>query len=169
MKRFVYTLMFLLAGVSLSAQNSTVEKLSALLEGNTVRISYSYENAAGVPLGSGVATVQGGKYHVTEGNMQFFCDGVSLWTIDFGSKEVYIEKASAQNEIFGNIKGLLPRVKNLKYDGKKSVSLSFAPTEDSPDISCKAFIEDIQPAGESGQFSFDTGRLDSSWVITDIR
>lgn len=169
MRRLVSISVLVLSCICAGAQDQIAKELAGMLEGNIVRISYSYENAAGIPLGSGSATVQGSSYLVTEGNMRFFCDGASIWSVDSGSKEVYIEKAGGGSDLFGNVRNLLSRVQDLRYDGRKSVSFSLVPAENTERIFCKALVEDVRPAREELDFSFDTGKLDSSWVVTDLR
>ena len=169
MRKILTILLVSLPCLQSGAQDRILQELTAILDGNCVKLSYRYENSAGVPLGSGTASIQGVKYQVSEGNIRFFCDGQSTWSVDSGTKEVYIEKAGNRNDLFGNLKEVLPKLKNLAYDGKKNVSLTITLSDKVGPINCKALIEEVSPASEERDFSFDTGALDSSWIVTDLR
>ncbi len=162
---FAALLLCALAG----AQDGPLAKVEALLEGSRISFNYSYEVLEGLPVkGSGAAVLQGNSYVLTEGTAGVFCNGTDRWTVDTASKEVYIEAAGGENDIFGNVSSILRKFEGLRFDGKTLSGKATLP--DGRRISCTATILKRTPESADGSFFvYDTSRLDSSWVITDLR
>ena len=75
--------------------------------------------------------------------MEVYCDGLTRWTVDIKSKEVYVEDAGGIEEVLSyrdSVSGL--KLSHIRY------------SELSDDLSA---------------FTFDTSALDSSWIVTDLR
>lgn len=162
---FAALLLCALAG----AQDGPLAKVEALLEGSRISFNYSYEVLEGLPVkGSGAAVLQGNSYVLTEGTAGVFCNGTDRWTVDTASKEVYIEAAGGENDIFGNVSSILRKFEGLRFDGKTLSGKATLP--DGRRIACTATLLKRTPESADGSFFvYDTSRLDSSWVITDLR
>ena len=124
------------------AQNATIDELRKLVETNRVTADYSFLMQEKISC-SGTITVQQPCFKVVGNGLEIYCDGKSRWTVDREAKEVYIEYSESPEEYMA----YLPDVSDLKVTVVKTSPLS----------------DDLKP------FFFDVSRLDSSWVITDLR
>lgn len=90
----------------------------------------------------GKLIIQGDCYFAEGHGMRIYCNGDTRWTVDTGSKEVYIENAGGTEEVL-QYRDSVTRLKisNVKYS---------------------------EPS-DGTEFIFDTSALDSSWVTTDLR
>lgn len=141
MKRLLLTLA-ILAGVSAFAQNTDIDALRKMVENGRVSASYSFILNGKVNC-SGVITVQQPCFKAEGNGMEIFCDGSTRWTVDRESKEVYIETAERPDEYLYYLSDITDlEIKNVRTE---------------------ALSEDI------GMFRFDVGKLDSQWVVTDLR
>lgn len=95
----------------------------------------------------GDALAQGNCYRVNALGLEYYCDGTTRWTVDRESKEVYVESAAGVEEFLVNPDKYLGAMRNLDYSG----------------LQRSTFSEDLSA------FTFDTGSLDASWVVTDLR
>ena len=132
---------FCLAAAAM-AQNATIDELRKLVETNCVTADYSFLMQEKISC-SGTITVQQPCFKVVGNGLEIYCDGKSRWTVDREAKEVYIEYSESPEEYMA----YLPDVSDLKVTVVKTSPLS----------------DDLKP------FFFDVSRLDSSWVITDLR
>ena len=91
----------------------------------------------------GSLVLEGNCYLALGNGLEIYSDGTSRWTVDPQEKEVYIEDSTGVNEAFA----YSDSVKELKISEVK-----YSPAK-----------------GEDRSFRFDTTKLDSSWVVTDLR
>ena len=91
----------------------------------------------------GSLILEGNCYLALGNGLEIYSDGTSRWTVDPQEKEVYIEDSTGVNEAFA----YSDSVKELKISEVK-----YSPAK-----------------GEDSSFRFDTSKLDSSWVVTDLR
>jgi len=148
-----------------SAQVKDVAALLKTIHGKRVVCEYSY--TAGKVQGSGTATIQEGKYIVKGNGLEIYCDGVNRWTVDPDAKEVYIEPAGDEAEIFSNLSQYLKGVEGLKFDGSNLSGRIKG--QDGSTMDCKATNIKAFPYISGENFSYNTTKLDKSWVITDLR
>ena len=168
MRKLALVIASVLCCFSAASQGSAaLKELKSLLDTCCVQASYSYSDASGKELGSGMAKIQGHKYMVTEGGAVFICNGTTLWSLFKDTKEIYIEKAGGAGDIFGNLDSILPQVKDLKYDGRKVTFKLDLPGN--PPLLCKAVIDRL-PFNPDAKFEVEQGVLQSrEWTVTDLR
>ena len=143
MKKWFLILLALLP-LTAAAQKYTLEAVAAHLSTDRISLHYACTIAQPAPVQlSGDLLVQGDCYRAKGNGMEIYCDGTTRWTVDPESKEVYIETA-------GGIEELVPWQDNLE-----ELSLT--------DVRYLPLSDDLSP------FFFDTGALDASWVVTDLR
>lgn len=92
---------------------------------------------------SGTITVQIPCFKASGNGIDVYSDGVSRWTVDPESKEVYIENAEGPDDYLK----YLVDIEDLKLSDLVSSPIS----------------DDI------AMFVFDVSKLDDSWVVTDLR
>lgn len=168
MKKMIAYLLLSLSASLAWAQPKEVMDLAAMLDSTRVEVTYYYENAGKIPLGNGSAVLQGRKYKVFEGNSSYYCDGKALWSVMPDIKEVYIEKAGSDSDLFGNISSVLKEVKDFSRNGNELKFSVLLPGNDER-IYCKVRINRESPFDTAENFSYDTGGLGSNWIITDLR
>lgn len=127
------------------AQTEKIDAILPLLDSNRVVLDYDCIITAdnGVPVSyTGNLTAQKGCYILKGNGVEIYCDGGTRWTIDPKSKEVYIEYAEGLDDILANRKYIT-----------------------------KLVIANVrkQALDDAADFTFNTGSLDSSWVVTDLR
>lgn len=168
MRKLALVIASVLCCFSAASQGSAaLKELKSLLDTCCVQAKYSYGDASGKELGSGIAKIQGHKYLVTEGKAVFICNGSTLWSMFNDTKEIYIEKAGGAGDIFGNLDSILSQVKDLKYDGRK-VTFKLDLPGNQP-LLCKAVI-DKMPFNPDAKFEVEQGVLQSrEWTVTDLR
>ena len=91
----------------------------------------------------GSLTLEGNCYLAVGNGLEIYSDGSTRWTVDPAEKEVYIERSTGVKEAFAysdSVKEL--KISEVQYSSAK---------------------------GEMKSFRFDTSKLDSSWVVTDLR
>ena len=142
MKKILTFAVALCLAAAAMAQNATIDELRKLVETNRVTADYSFLMQEKISC-SGTITVQQPCFKVVGNGLEIYCDGKSRWTVDREAKEVYIEYSESPEEYMA----YLPDVSDLKVTVVKTSPLS----------------DDLKP------FFFDVSRLDSSWVITDLR
>ena len=142
MKKILTFAIALCLAAAAMAQNATIDELRKLVETNCVTADYSFLMQEKISC-SGTITVQQPCFKVVGNGLEIYCDGKSRWTVDREAKEVYIEYSESPEEYMA----YLPDVSDLKVTVVKTSPLS----------------DDLKP------FFFDVSRLDSSWVITDLR
>ena len=142
MKKILTFAIALCLAAAAMAQNATIDELRKLVETNRVTADYSFLMQEKISC-SGTITVQQPCFKVVGNGLEIYCDGKSGWTVDREAKEVYIEYSESPEEYMA----YLPDVSDLKVTVVKTSPLS----------------DDLKP------FFFDVSRLDSSWVITDLR
>ena len=126
-----------------------VEAIRAALAANRLSFQFNCQIVTDLaPVNcQGEALAQGNSYRVCANGMEFYCDGTTRWTVDRESKEVYIESAAGVEEFLAAPEKYLGALSQLDYS-----SLQRLP-----------FSEDLSA------FTFDTGSLDATWVVTDLR
>lgn len=143
-------------------------ELLSMLGSSKLLIHYEYTDAPGRQPSSGTAVVQQNKYTVTEGKAVFMCNGTTKWSMFKDTREIYIENAGGDNDIFGNLAAIIQNVENLQFDG---TDISFALTLPGMQgkISCKARIDRL-PLDPDAKFIIEEGVLNNpTWVVTDLR
>lgn len=132
----------LLAVCGASAQ--TPEEIIAEAREKRVTLDYACSISELSPVRiRGELVLQGDCYYVEGNGMEVYCDGLTRWTVDIRSKEVYVEDAGGIGEVLSyrdSVSGL--KLSHIRY------------SELSDDLSA---------------FTFDTSALDSSWIVTDLR
>lgn len=128
-----------------SGQTEKIDALLPLLESKRIVLDYDciITGDNGVPVSyTGNLTAQQGCYVLKGNGVEIYCDGGTRWTIDPKSKEVYIEYAEGLDDILSNRKYIT-----------------------------KLVIANVRqhPFADAADFTFSTGELDSSWVVTDLR
>lgn len=178
MKRLLFFTAVLLTGAALAVaavrvaspqETDLVEQIIARIRDARVEFDYSYSVAGKVPVqASGHACFEGRRYHLEGNGLVIRCDGVSRWTADPKTREVYIEKAGGPDAALENPEAFLRSARDLKYDGD---SLSgTVRLEDGSELSCR--LTGIRTQAASGSldgFRMDTGTLGKDWIITDLR
>jgi len=160
------TLSALSGNVFCAPQNNDVAALLTQIKDKRVICEYSY--SSGKVKGNGTATIQNGMYMVRGNGLEIYSNGVTRWTVDTKAKEVYIENAGEENDIFANLEQYLSGIEGLRFDGKTMSGTLRG--DDGSALKCKATNIKSFPAVEgNNDFSFNTKSLDSSWVITDLR
>lgn len=124
------------------ASAQSIESLVPKLATSRIELSYDCLVGDANVHFSGKLTAQGNSYHMTGNGLDIWCDGSTRWTLDTESKEVYIENSRGIEEV-------------LEFkDGISDVNLSDVVITKDPD---------------AGTYTFDTSKLDDSWIITDLR
>lgn len=134
----------LMLSLTAGAQEAQIRKIMERLDDSMISLSYSCTVAGQVPLHlEGTLLLQGNCYRAEGNGMVIFCDGHTRWTVDPEEAEVYIEDSEGIAEV-------------LQYrDSLSDISIS--------DVKYMSMTEDLEI------FRFDTSRLDSGWVVTDLR
>ena len=168
MRKIIVILSAVLSCGLMQAQAKGIaDELLSMLGRSQVIAHYSYCDASGAELGNGVANIQGRKYMVSEGKTMFISNGATLYTVLSDRKEVYLENAGGQDDIFSNLSEIIKTVEDLKWDGS---NLSFTmDLEGVGKLLCKAKVQET-PWNDEAQFSVSDGILNSKeWIITDLR
>ena len=164
MKRLALIAASLLLCAFAWGQKGIDDVIALLQSGQTVSCNYSYTLRGDVPAkGSGTAVICGTAYHISEGGLDTWCDGSSVWTVDAEAKEVVISEGG--NSILANPAAYRSIVKNLRFDGS---SLTCTVDAGGSDLDFKASGISVSPASEES-FAFPTAGLDKAWIITDLR
>lgn len=167
MKRFLFLAFIVLFCSTLSAQNSVNDILTKFASsGKQLCCKYNYTLKGSLPLSaSGSATVFGAMYYTSENGLEYYCNGTTLWAVDQQAKEVVVSNADAS--LFSTILSLAQKASSFNYTGDK-LTLCIDSKELSVDFSAHDILL-LPPPGDSSAFVFDSGSLDSSWIITDLR
>lgn len=169
MKRLIVSITALLFAVSAIAQDQ-IAAIKDALSTSRMTASYEYDVDGKVPLaGTGTITVQDNCYMAQGNGILFLCNGITSWTVDESSKEVYIENGEGTDFILGNIDAFLEHVSGLKVTDTK---VSGCYTD--PGTGAKAHfklwdIKRSKKADRPGEFCLDTSSLGKDWVVTDLR
>lgn len=139
MKRSVIIVILSLFCLAAGAQD--LDAVRKKLDVSRVRVNYSFVMQK--VHCSGTITVQIPCFKASGNGIDVYSDGISRWTVDPESKEVYIENAEGPDDY---LKYLLD-IEDLKLSDLVSSPIS----------------DDLE------MFVFDVSKLDSSWVVTDLR
>lgn len=139
MKRL--SLIFFISLFCFMAGAQDLDTVRKKLDVSRVRVNYSFVMQK--VHCSGTITVQIPCFKASGNGIDVYSDGVSRWTVDPESKEVYIENAEGPDDY---LKYLLD-IEDLKLS-----DLVSSPISDNLEM-----------------FVFDVSKLDSSWVVTDLR
>lgn len=139
MKRSVIIVILSLFCLVAGAQD--LDAVRKKLDVSRVRVNYSFVMQK--VHCSGTITVQIPCFKASGNGIDVYSDGISRWTVDPESKEVYIENAEGPDDY---LKYLLD-IEDLKLSDLVSSPIS----------------DDLE------MFVFDVSKLDSSWVVTDLR
>ena len=167
MKKTIIIAATLLLAISARAQGSLREIISVIRGIGTVQCDYSYTAKGDIPVtGKGVAVISGDKYHLSDGSIDTWCDGVSTWTVDRAGKEVVI--TGGGNPLITNLEDYESIIHIYSFDGK-SLVCSIVSEVQGLNVDFKA--ENISPVSDAADqaFSFDVSALGSEWIITDLR
>ena len=139
MKRFATIVLLLSICSAVMAQD--LDAVRKKLDVSRVRVDYSFVMQK--VHCSGTITVQIPCFKASGNGIDVYSDGVTRWTVDPESKEVYIEEAEGPDDY---LKYLLD-IEDLKLS----------------DLTTTPITDDLS------MFVFDVSKLDSSWVVTDLR
>ena len=117
----------------------------------------------------GTALIEGKSYIISDNGAEIWCNGKVRWTVDNSAKEVYIEAPGEEEDMLISPEKLLGSVTKLIV-GEASASGKY--TGEGPAKGATFVLTSIktsEPLGNGSEFTFNTGALDSSWVITDLR
>lgn len=145
MKKWILPLLVLLLPLSAAAQQEAVlREIASHLATDRISLRYDCVFTQEAPLHlTGELLIQDGCYLAKGNGMEIYCDGVSRWTVDPASKEVYIEAAGGLEELLAWRDSLTElKISDIKYQPR---------------------TEDLSV------FSFDTTALGAEWVVTDLR
>lgn len=93
-----------LAVVVSAAAQSAVQRFTAAVAGKCVTFPYSFSvNATVAVKGSGEVKVQDNAFVTSYGTVEIYCDGVTRWTVDSGSREVIIEQVDGGSEVAASV------------------------------------------------------------------
>ena len=116
MKRLALIAASLLLCTFAWGQKGIDDVIALLQSGQKVSCSYSYTLRGDVlTKGSGTAVICGTAYHISEGGLDTWCDGSSVWKVDAAAKEVVVSEGG--NSILANPAAYRSIVKNLRFDG----------------------------------------------------
>lgn len=132
---------FLFSFLCLSAGAQDLETIRKKLDVSRVRVNYSFVMQK--VHCNGTITVQVPCFKASGNGIDVYSDGITRWTVDPESKEVYIENAEGPDDY---AKYLLD-IEDLKLSDLVSTPIS----------------DDLS------MFVFDVSKLDGSWVVTDLR
>ena len=143
-KLTLYIISSLFLCLAANGQEKVAREILGRLETNRVSFTYSCTMNEDLPVRLDGTIIAQGECYLAKGNgLEIYSDGTTRWTVDQKAKEVYLEKAGGIEEILDN----RDAVKDLKIS-----DLKYLPLQD-----------------ETRTFTFDTSKLDASWVVTDLR
>ncbi|NLZ50716.1 MAG: hypothetical protein GX899_03290 [Rikenellaceae bacterium] len=168
MKRILAIAVSALAFANPSMAQNSINDVIALLKGdNAISCNYSYALKGDFPLkSSGTALLHKHKYYLNENGIETYCDGSTVWTVDRKAKEVLVSKSE------GSIVSRLEDFEDItisRYTGK---TLSCTLKNEAHGINIDFNAENIsisRAPEDSSAFIFDTSKLGSDWIITDLR
>lgn len=170
MKRFALIVLLAVASIAAAAQGSSAQALLKKIEGKRLSFEFSLTTADKVPVKHiGKALIEGKSYIISDNGAEIWCNGKVRWTVDNSAKEVYIEAPGEEEDMLISPEKLLGSVTKLIV-GEASASGKY--TGEGPAKNATFVLTSIktsEPLGNGSEFTFNTGALDSSWVITDLR
>lgn len=134
-------LFFLSAVLCLNAGAQDLDTIRKKLDVSRVRVNYSFVMQK--VHCNGTITVQIPCFKASGNGIDVYSDGITRWTVDQESREVYIENAEGPEDYAM----YLLDIEDLKLSDMVSTPLS----------------DDLS------MFVFDVSALDGSWVVTDLR
>ena len=168
MKKVIAIIAAALLATNAWGQLSIRDAIKVIRGKGMVECNYSFIMKGDFPLqGNGTATLMGNKYHGFENGLETYSDGSTTWTIDNKAKEVVITKAG--HAMASHLEDYIGVVKNFRYTGT-TLSCSLISEEMGLYMDFKAEgIKTLPAPADTSFFSFDTSKLDSSWIVTDLR
>ena len=160
----VSVISLLLTSILAFGQNLTADQIAGYLNDYAVSMEVSFEVQSSDPFfGNASLYVDGAGYIVKSDDYTFYCDGKTRWTIDEGSKEVYVEN----NDMKFDLVGILATSK-IKFDSNGWPYEISVPVNE--DIVAVIRIRDLKPQ-EKGtrKCALDVSKLDKSYLVTDLR
>lgn len=130
-----------LAILCIQAGAQDLDTIRKKLDVSRVRVNYSFVMQK--VHCKGTITVQVPCFKASGNGIDVYSDGITRWTVDPESREVYIENAEGPDDYAR----YLLDIEDLKLSDMVSTPIS----------------EDLS------MFVFDVSALDSSWVVTDLR
>ena len=169
MKSIIVALLLAAVSFQLSAQYDA-DYLKSLASGNRVSFNYNVGVKGKAPVVmAGKVVIDGDCYSIRGNGLEVYCDGVTKWTVDKESKEVYMEAAESARDFIVNPEAWIGNVKNLKVD-KTSASGIYHDDYQNVDLTFRfSSIKSSPLSGSPDGFAFDTSSLGSDWVVTDLR
>ena len=145
MKRILTTLILVVLGTSIWAQNS-LSDIAGRLGDFRIKAEFSCEiKTEEAPVTcKGTALAQENMFVVKANGIEAYCDGKVLAMVDPEEKEVYLQDAEGLEEY---LKANIGSVTKLKFQELRYLDKS----------------DDISP------FTFDVKGLDRKWTVTDLR
>lgn len=124
--------------------DATIKEILSRLDKERVSLDYNctIEGRTLIMI-QGSLLLQGNCYLAKAEGLEIYCDGKTRWTVDTGSKEVYVEDSEGIREILQYEDSLVEfSISNLKYS---TISENLS-----------AFV-------------FDVSALGTDWLVTDLR
>lgn len=145
MRRFLSILILALSALVARA-SSDLDALLRLLEHRKVSFAFTCVLKTDVPVNyEGTVLAQGACFVMKANGVESYCDGNSVALVDRKTKEVYVEDATGLEEFL-----------KANFASVTDLVLKDVQTSDVAD-------EDIST------FRFDLSKLDSTWIVTDLR
>lgn len=150
---------------------------NTLGEGKAVTMEYSFTAEKGSVsfIGSGVVTLQEHCYRLKSEQLDVYCDGNRQWTVNKMGNELVVESAPDQDFVSDpkailSLIGLNSKSSDIKVADNPDGTLKSLKVKTSDGMTIVLDINGMNavPALEKREFQFDSGDLDSSWVITDL-
>lgn len=111
---------------------------------------------------TGTAAIQDNCFKMEMGYLKVFCDGESIWTLDFNEQEAYIEKAYPLD---------LPTILELaQFNEDGTIDITW--TDFESNNSANITLSEIKYKNKSGNMELFRPSPDSfegDWIITDLR
>lgn len=170
MKRLVLSFIVALAAtVQVIAQNP-ISAYLASPDSLQLDCRFSYVIPGKVPVtGEGNVWMSGRCFKVSGNGITVMCDGVSRWTIDEESREVYAESADDMRDFLDNPSLLLLELQSVKYS---SGTMTGVYHYDGQDIELTFSSIKVRPASKEKPFSPESemkGYESRGYVVTDLR
>lgn len=144
-----------------------VEGLASLMQSGPVALTYSFRSRGDAPLvGSGNLLYCDGRFKVSGNGLEIYCDGRTIWTVDAGAKEIYIEEAAQANHFLASPEKLSESVSAFSMRGNSASGTYHVPSGQTVDFKLEGIH---RPESLPSEWGFDTSALDRTWVVTDLR
>ncbi len=145
----------------------------------SLSLSYKLELGTGAVVnGDADVIFQDNAYILNASGLELYCDGETLWVLDSSVKEVYIEAAEQNPDLYIQNPALFimnPEGKftvSNKAENEKNVSFDVTPNDSDDFEKCHIQINrsSVKKTDRKDVSSFRPPyKFDSSWVVVDLR